>query len=331
MKYVSIMPLTLRTMIGLGLLLSFFTCCQSDKENALITGSIDQWSPGSHLFLGITADDAKQSIMAEIPVDGDGSFSRKQPVVKPTVASIIVNSPGLGTNRISVFLEKGKTLTVDLHQIQPTDNNSFDIEPTFGGDLRAESEFVNDNASVDPRDFATFHDFKDSVDRFYADRLIRAKEIGNPAFVDQYNAVYDPINHNARLVNYITHDANLDSVETAYMDFINALDFNNPVNEDALQQFLITYGRHVQKKNQGGSATMPALEELTRRTQNQKMLDNISSHLMFFFLMIDTPYVESVWAKYNTICKDKSQIDELRPRYEARSKELKKAKNQRKH
>ena len=180
------MPLTLRTMIGLGLLLSFFTCCQSDKENALITGSIDQWSPGSHLFLGITADDAKQSIMAEIPVDGDGSFSRKQPVVKPTVASIIVNSPGLGTNRISVFLEKGKTLTVDLHQIQPTDNNSFDIEPTFGGDLRAESEFVNDNASVDPRDFATFHDFKDSVDRFYADRLIRAKEIGNPAFVDQY-------------------------------------------------------------------------------------------------------------------------------------------------
>ena len=331
MKNVSIMPLSLRSLVGLGLILILFSSCQSDKESALITGTIDQWSPNSHLFLGITADDAKRSVMAEIPVGDDGSFSRKQPVDKPTVASIIVNSPGLGTNRISLFLEKGKSLTVDLRQIQPNGSNAYDIQPTFGGDLQAESEFVNDNASVNPRDFATFLDFKDSVDHFYADRLIRAREIGNPAFVDEYIAVFDPINHNARLVNYIPHDANLDSVETAYMDFINALDFNDPVNEDALQQYLITYGRHVQKKNQGGSATMPALEELTRRTQNQKMLNNISSHLMFFFLMIDTPYVETVWAKYNTICKDKSQIDDLRPRYEARSKELKNIKPQRPH
>ena len=312
-------------------LLSLFTGCQSDKENAFISGSVDQWSSSSHLFLSINADDAKRAVMAEIPVDDNGSFYYEQQVERPVVASIIVNEPGFGTNRFSLFLEKGKTSTVDLRHVRQTESNAYDILPTFSGDTQAESEFVNDNTSINPRDFATFNDFKDSVDHFYADRLIRAKEIGNPAFVDEYIAVNDPISHNARLVNYITHDANLDSVETAYMDFINALDFNDPVNEDALQQYLITYGRHVQKKNQGGSATMPALEELTRRTQNQTMLNNISSHLMFFFLMIDTPYVETVWAKYNTICKDKSQIDDLRPRYEARSKELKNIKPQRPH
>ena len=316
--------------IFLFTLLSLFSACQSGKENAFVSGTVDQWSPTRHLFLSIMANDVK-SVTAEIPVGEDGSFQYEQPVGKPTVASIIVNEPGFGTNRVSLFLEKGKASTVDLRHVRLTDSNACDILPTFGGDTQAESEFVNDNTSVDPRDFSSFHDFKDSVDRFYADRLMRAREIGNPAFVDEYIAVNDPISRNARLVNYITHDANLDSVETAYMDFINALDFNDPVNEDALQQYLITYGRHMQKKNQGGSATMPALEELTRRTQNQQMLDNISSHLMFFFLMIDTPYVETVWAKYNTICKDKSQIDDLRPRYEARSKELQKVKTQRPH
>ena len=298
-------------------LLSLFSACQSGKEKAFVSGTVDQWSPTSHLFLSIMADDEK-AVMAEIPVGEDGSFHCEQRLGKPTVASIIVNEPGFGTNRVSLFLEKGKTSTVDLRHVLLTDSNACDILPTFGGDTQAESEFVNDNTSVDSRDFASFHAFKDSVDRFYADRLMRARKIGNPTFVDEYIAVNDPISHNARLVNYITHDANLDSVETAYMDFINALDFNDPVN-------------HMQKKNQGGSATMPALEELTRRTQNQQMLDNISSHLMFFFLMIDTPYVETVWAKYNTICKDKSQIDDLRPRYEARSKELQKAKAQRPH
>jgi hypothetical protein len=314
----------------LFILLSLFSACQSGKEKAFVSGTVDQWSPTSHLFLSIMADDEK-AVMAEIPVGEDGSFHFEQRLDKPTVASIIVNEPGFSTNRVSIFLEKGKTSTVDLRHVRLTDSNACDILPTFGGDTQAESEFVNDNTSVDSRDFASFHAFKDSVDRFYADRLMRARKIGNPTFVDEYIAVNDPISHNARLVNYITHDANLDSVETAYMDFINALDFNDPVNEDALQQYLITYGRHMQKKNQGGSATMPALEELTRRTQNQQMLDNISSHLMFFFLMIDTPYVETVWAKYNSICKDKSQIDDLRPRYEARSKELQKAKAQRPH
>ena len=316
--------------IFLFTLLSLFSACQSGKEKAFVSGTVDQWSPTSHLFLSIMADDEK-AVMAEIPVGEDGSFHFEQRLDKPTVASIIVNEPGFGTNRVSIFLEKGKTSTVDLRHVRLTDSNACDILPTFGGDTQAESEFVNDNTSVAPRNFSSFPNFNDSVDRFYDDRLRRAMKIGNPAFVDEYIAVNDPISRNARLVNYITHDANLDSVETAYMDFINALDFNNPVNEDALQQYLITYGRHMQKKNQGGSATMPALEELTRRTQNQQMLDNISSHLMFFFLMIDTPYVETVWAKYNTICKDKSQIDDLRPRYEARSKELRKARAQRPH
>lgn len=306
--------------------LTLLTSCSNEK-GATITGSVDRWTESSRLILGIMAEETQDPIMAEIPVRNDGTFSYHQKVEKPTVASIIINNPGTGMNRISLFLENGKTVNVDLKHVKEAEGEAYGIEPTFTGDTKAESEFVNENKSIDPRDFETFTAFKDSIDKYYAERLVRAKAIGNPAFEKDYIAIYDPMNQNARLVNYIPHDANLDSVETAYMDYINQLDFNDPVNENALQQYLITYGRFVQKKKEGGSATMPSLEELTRRTQNQTMLNNISSHLMFFFLMIDTPYVESVWAKYTEICKDESQINELRPRYEARKSDLEKVRN----
>ena len=335
-------------------------------QEAVITGTIDNWTPTSHLYLNNHPDSSspfeggpRGASIIEIPVSPDGSFSMRQPIERPTVATLNIKTPSNpslppdatnGSNlsnssnpsnpsspsplRLSLYLEADKTINVDLRHVQSSSEgrpSGASILPTFSGDTRAECEFVNDNTSIDPRHFDTFTAFKDSVDRFYADRLKRAQAIGNPAFVDDYIAINDPISRNARLVNYISHDANLDSVETAYTDFINSLDFNDPVNEDALHQYLITYGRFVQRKNLGGSATMPALEELTRRTSNQAMLDHISSRLMYFFLMIDTPYVESVWAKYNTICKDKALIDELRPRYNARSKELKKTKAQRPH
>ena len=313
------------------LLFLLLLSCQSDKQEAVITGAIDHLSPNGRLQLDIVADERQNTVVAEIPVRDDGTFSCSQPVEKPTVASILISDKGIGKERITLYLQKGKSVHVDLRHMLEADSTTITILPTFSGDTQAESTFVNDNASVDPRRFDTFTAFKDSVDKFYADRLERAQAIGNPVFVEEYLSVNDPSSHHARLVNYIPHDANLDSVETAYMDFINSLDFDNPINEAALQQYLITYGRFVQKKNEGGSATMPALEELTRRTRNQSMRNNISSHLMFFFLMIDTPYVESVWAKYNEICNDKSQIDELRPRYDARRKELKKVKANRPH
>ncbi|MBO4754459.1 MAG: hypothetical protein J5543_07670 [Bacteroidales bacterium] len=300
--------------------------CQSDKQEAVITGTIDHWSPNSRLQLDIIADERQHAVVAEIPVSDDGTFTYSQPVDKPTVASIIISDRSIGKERITLYLQKGKSVHVDLRHVQEADGTTITILPTFSGDMQAESAFVNDNVSVDPRNFGTFTAYKDSVDKIYADRLERAQAIGNPVFVEEYLSVNDPISHHVRLVNYIPHDADLDSVETAYKDFINSLDFDDPVNEAALQQYLITYGRFVQKKNEGGSATMPALEELVRRTRNQSMRNNISSHLMFFFLMIDTPYVESVWAKYNEICNDKSQIEELRPRYDARRKELKNVK-----
>ena len=300
--------------------------CQSDKQEAVITGTIDHLSPKGRLQLDIIADERQHAVVAEIPVSDDGTFSYSQPVDKPTVASIIISDKSIGKERITLYLQKGKSVHVELRHVQEADGTTITILPTFSGDMQAESAFVNDNVSVDPRNFDTFTAYKDSVDKIYADRLERAQAIGNPVFVEEYLSVNDPSSHHVRLVNYIPHDANLDSVETAYKDFINSLDFDDPINEAALQQYLITYGRFVQKKNEGGSATMPALEELVRRTRNQSMRNNISSHLMFFFLMIDTPYVETVWAKYNEICNDKSQIEELRPRYDARRKELKNVK-----
>ena len=48
-------------------LLPLFSACQSGKEKAFVSGTVDQWSPTSHLFLSIMADDEK-AVMAEIPV-----------------------------------------------------------------------------------------------------------------------------------------------------------------------------------------------------------------------------------------------------------------------
>lgn len=307
--------------------LLLLTGCGPAGSDVVATGRVEPLDSSDRLFLQVGNDAVDEPIYASVDVEPDGTFSARADLEQPCEGLLIVAVRGHGPVRsLPLYLEPGKQVEVHVMQ-QRDDDGNFALSPTFSGALKAECELVNEGTAVDARQFDAFQAFRDSVDRIYAARWERAQSIGNETFLGQYLAASDSAKHHAQLVGYVPHDANLDSVDVAYRDYIDALDFDNPVNEDALYQYLITYGRHYQQSTRGGSATLPALEELTRRCHNQQMLDRISTHLMYFFLMINTPYVETVWAKYLTICKDPNLIDHLRPRYEPRSRELEQSKN----